>query len=51
MLRLAKVDAVVARSLVGHATASMTDRYSTVATAEQREATAKVVDLAKVGGR
>jgi integrase len=51
LLRQAKVDAVVARSLVGHATEGMRDRYSTVATEEQREAMSRVVGLVGVGGR
>ncbi len=45
LLRRAKVDAVVAKSLVGHTTESMRERYSTVATEEQREAATKIGDL------
>lgn len=45
LLRQAQVDAVVARSLVGHASEEMRNHYSTVAAAEQRLATARVVSL------
>ena len=50
LLRQAKVDAVVARSLVGHATESMRDRYSTVGAEEKRAAVGDVVGLVMGGG-
>jgi integrase len=49
LLRRAQVDAVVARSLVGHATEAMRDHYSTVASDEQHEAVNRVVKLVKGG--
>jgi integrase len=48
-LRWAKVEPVVARSLVGHATPSMTETYSTVVDDEKRDAVARVADLMGVG--
>jgi len=49
VLRWAKVEPVVARSLVGHATQSMTETYSTVVEDEKRDAVARVADLIGVG--
>jgi hypothetical protein len=41
---------VVTRSISGHLTQSMQEHYSTVASAEQREAMGKVIKLAGFGG-
>ncbi len=45
LLRQAKVDAVIARSLVGHATESMREHYSSVSHEEKREAISRVIEL------
>jgi integrase len=51
LLRRAQVDAVVARSLVGHATEAMREHYSTVDIGEQREAMNRVANLIRGGER
>lgn len=45
LTRAAKVEAIVTRSISGHLTERMQERYSTVAPIEQRESIAKVIDF------
>ncbi len=49
LLRKAAVDRLVLRSLTGHSSETMTEQYSTVASAEQWNAVATVVRIAESG--
>lgn len=48
LARAARVDALVTRSISGHATEKMQDLYSSVGSEEQRQSIAKVIALTKV---
>jgi integrase len=50
LTRLAKIDVVVRRALVGHMTEAMQGHYSSVALAEKRAAVASVHRLVPLGG-
>ena len=45
LARAARIEAVVTRSISGHLTERMRERYSTVSSSEQRESIARVIDL------
>jgi hypothetical protein len=45
LARHAKIESIVTRSISGHLTERMQDHYSTVASQEQRQSIAKVIDL------
>jgi integrase len=48
LMRAAKTEAIVTRSISGHATSRMHEHYSTVAPVEQRESIGKVIDLVRI---
>jgi len=50
LMRRAKVDILIKKSISGHATDNMVELYSTVAPTEQRESIAKVIYLFGAGG-
>src|SRR5215207_1950320 len=47
LARAAQVEGVVTKSIPGHLTARMRERYSTVASVEQRASIARVIDFAQ----
>jgi integrase len=47
LARAARVEGVVTKSISGHLTERMRERYSTVAPVEQRESVAKVIDFTR----